>query len=187
MRVLNNVESVNKVELRQPAGFASGLRRGTEKALTGNRMGDWLPTLLLLALWLLGLGCRSAEKTGESNFAWVVISGNTRGQIADAAMEVFGEHGYKSTQIDPTRLIFEKVGTKMNNFAYGSWMGDTPIWIRVKTTIVPAGEMTYRLQCNAYLVRDRGSAAEEEVTINHLHKGTYQKLLNEVAERFRRK
>jgi len=71
----------------------------------------------------------------------------------------------------------------MNEIAYGNWLGDIPVWVRVKGSVVPLGEMTYRLQCQAYMVRDRGTGAEEEVALSHLHKGSYQKLLDKVAQR----
>ena len=145
-----------------------------------------LPLLLLLICCLAcASGCRSAGAHSAGGFASVVISGNTPGQIRDAAVEVFARDGYIATQKDdPGNLVFEKEGSKMSNFAYGNWMGDTPIWMRVKAAIVPAGEMRSRLQCHAFLVRDRGSAAEEELPVSRLHRGQYQKLLEEVAQRF---
>jgi len=115
----------------------------------------------------------------------VTISGNTPGQIRAATIEVFQENGYAVGQNDPTGLVFEKQGSGMNNFAYGSWIGDTPIWIRVKASIVPTEEMRCRLQCTAYIVRDRGSAAEEELALSKIHKSKYQKLLEQVVKRFR--
>jgi len=50
--------------------------------------------------------------------------------------------------------------------------------------VVPAGEISYRLQCRAYLVRDRGSSTEEEIAIGKLKAGRYQELLDQVAKRF---
>lgn len=144
--------------------------------------------LLSICVLACGSGCRSAAAHSAPGFASVVISGNTPGQIRDAAVDVFVHDGYIATEKeDPANLVFEKEGSKMSNFAYGSWMGDTPVWMRVKATIVPVGDMRSRLQCHAYRVRDRGSAAEEELPISRLHRGQYQKLLDEVAQRFAQK
>jgi hypothetical protein len=123
----------------------------------------------------------------SASFASVTITGNTPGQIGDAAVEVFKNDGYKVAQRNSDRLVFEKEGTKMNNFAYGSWIGDTPVWVRVKGSIVPAGEMTFRLQCTAYMVRDIGGSTEEEIAVSGLHRGQYQKLLDEVAKKLAQK
>jgi hypothetical protein len=147
-----------------------------------------MPACFLLAVCLLpGIGCKSSDKSFSASFASVTISGSTPGQIRDVAIDVFRDDGYKVAQRDPSHLVFEKEGTKMDNFAYGSWLGDTPVWVRVKGAIVAAGEMTYRLQCTAYMIRDIGGSTEEEVALSGLHRGTYQKLLDEVARRLAQK
>jgi len=143
-----------------------------------------LSALLCLLIWMLGgSGCNSTHVPASASFASTTISGNTPGQIRDAAIVVFEEDGYRVAQYDPGALIFEKEGSRMNEIAYGNWLGDIPVWVRVKGSVVPLGEMTYRLQCQAYMVRDRGTGAEEEVALSHLHKGSYQKLLDKVAQR----
>ena len=140
-------------------------------------------TLALAAI----VGCRSTHSTDSGGFASVVIPGNTPGQIRDVAVEVFGNHGYSAARKDPANLVFEKEGSGMNNFAYGNWLTDSKVWIRVKAAIVPVGEMTARLECRAYYVRDRASSTEEELPVSRLHRGQYQKLLDEVAKTFAEK
>ena len=81
--------------------------------------------------------------------------------------------------------LFEKEGSKMNNIAYGSWFADTPIWIRVRATLVPVAETRYRLQCDVHLVRDRGGSTEEELPTHGSRRSSYQKLLEEVAARLK--
>lgn len=138
--------------------------------------------MVLLALVLApSVGCHSSQPTDSGGFAFVVIQGNTPGQIRDVAVEVFGNNGYSAANKDPGNLVFEKEGSGMNNFAYGNWLGDSRVWIRVKAAIVPVGEMKARLECRAYFVRDRASATEEELP-SYLHRGQYQKLLEEVAK-----
>jgi hypothetical protein len=143
--------------------------------------------LLLFTLVLSQTSCRSAKQPASARFAHVVIAGNTPGQIRNATVGVFLDNGYKARQTDPGNMVFEKEGSRMNNFAYGNWMGDTPVWIRVKASIVALGEMSCRVQCAAYLVRDIGSAAEEELPVSSLHRGLYQKMLEDVANRLARK
>jgi hypothetical protein len=145
---------------------------------------DWGLVVLVIVSLTVGTGCQSADQKA-SNLASVVISGNTPGQIREAAKDVFVKNGYEPARTGPAGLIFEKQGSSMSNFAYGNWMGDAPIWMRVKLNIVPAGEMAYRLQCSAYIIRDRGGATEEELPVSKVHKGRYKKLLEEVAQRFK--
>ena len=144
----------------------------------------WFACALCL-LGFGGVGCRSAGPSSAKPFASVEIKGNTPGQIHDVAVEVFREHGYKLAKPGLTRLVFERQGSTMDNLAYGNWIGDTPVWVRVKASIVPVAEAVFRLQCEAFLVRDAGSPIiEEEIKISHLRSGPYQKILDEVARRF---
>lgn len=131
-------------------------------------------------------GCQTADKTSPASFASVVITGNTPGQIGEAAVDVFAHRGYSVMKTDPANLVFEKKAGGMSDLAYGDWIGDA-VWVRVKASVVPLGDMKWRLQCRAYLLRDRGSALEEEISVSKLHRGQYQKLLDEVAARFRTK
>lgn len=140
----------------------------------------------LTALCLISSGCRSTEKSGDGPFAAVLISGNTPGQIRDAAVEVFVGNGFKSIATAPTDMVFEKQASRMSNFAYGSWLGDDPVLVRVKAAVIPVGEMKFRLECTAYLVRDRGGATEEQIPVSRMHRGTYQKMVDQVAQRFSR-
>lgn len=148
----------------------------------------WLspkPLLLLLVACLWGLssaGCRSLSQPEPAQFAAVLIHGNTPGQISEMAAQVFREHGYQVERQDFDKLVFEKKGTAMNSFAYGNWMGEG-VWVRVRATIVPVAEASFRLQCTAYMVRDPGQATEEDLQLSTLRRHPYQKLLEEVANR----
>lgn len=142
-----------------------------------------LPVAAAALLVGAAIGCQSDKHAISGKFAAVVLSGNTPGQIRDAAVTVFLNNDYKVRRTDPNAMVFEKQGSRMNNFAYGNWVGDTPIWIRVKSSVVPVGDMSCRLECTAYLVRDIGGASEEELPVNSLHKRPYQKMLEEVAKR----
>ena len=143
--------------------------------------------LMIVVLALSGAGCRTTDSSSPARFASVIISGNTPGQIRDAAVEVFGENGYREATTDPAGMVFEKEGSSMNNLAYGSWLGDSRVWIRVKAGVTTTGERRSLLECSAFLVRDIGSAAEEELPVRGMHRGQYQKLLDQVASRLNRR
>ncbi len=70
----------------------------------------------------------------------------------------------------------------MARASQGSWLGDEPLYIRVRLAVTPLGSETFRLGCRVCYVRDRGTLVEEEVPVHFLH-GTYKKLLEEVARR----
>src|SRR2546429_4200796 len=137
----------------------------------------------VLLCGLIGSGCRSASQKSAGGFASVVIQGNTPGQIRTAAMDVFSEHGYKVADAKSSNPVFEKQASRIDNAAWGNWTG-AGVWIRVRVFILPVAEATFRLQCKAVLVRDRGQAAfEEEIKLRNFQAGPYQELLDEIAAR----
>lgn len=147
--------------------------------------------VVLLGLIVGAVGCRTTSKPagGEAAagaIASIQLRGNTPGQIREVATEVFEEHGYIRGSRRPSEMVFEKPGSKLSNIVYGSWIGDTPVWIRVKLFLAPAGEQEYTLECKAYHVQDKGSATEEELKIGRLGSGAYRKLLDEIAARFQK-
>ncbi|MEY2429636.1 MAG: hypothetical protein QOJ40_2521 [Verrucomicrobiota bacterium] len=145
---------------------------------------SWMASFAAVLLCgLISSGCRSTGKQSAGGFASVVIQGNTPGQIRKATIEVFSEHGYKLADPRAPNPVFEKQASRIDNAAYGNWTG-SPVWLRVKVAIIPEAEATFRLQCNAALLRDRGQPAfEEEIRLRRFQAGPYRKLLEEVAAR----
>jgi hypothetical protein len=145
-------------------------------------LANFLPLLLALCLGAAA-GCKTSDKSVTASFASVVITGSTPGQIRNVAVQVFDDNGYKVAQRDPRKMVFEKEGTRMENLAYGTWLNDKPVYIRVKASVVSAGEKSFCLQCMAYMVQDINTSTEEEIAVKHYNRKPYQKLLDDVAKR----
>ena len=96
--------------------------------------------------------------------------------------DVFQDNGYDLMPASAEAQVFEKKATALNNFAYGNWM-DTAVWVRVRVSVVPVVDQVWRVQCHAYLLRDRGETTEEEIKIGNLRSHPYQKLLEQVQKR----
>jgi hypothetical protein len=139
----------------------------------------------LLAACLAGFltaGCSSTEKPASARFASVEIKGQPHERVRDVTAEVFHDHGYLVTRNGWADLVFEREGSAMNNLAYGNWMGKR-VWVRVKAAIFDSSARSCRLQCEAFILRNRGEALEEEIRITKVHSRPYQDLLDEVARR----
>jgi hypothetical protein len=137
-----------------------------------------LPALSILVV--AGAGCQSTGKSDSSSFASVIIHGNTPGQIKPVALEVFQADGYQLDRADLYKLEFAKLGSHWDNFAYGNWI-DSSTWVRVKLEIVPVPTTSCRVQCRAFVVRDKGSSTEEEIALSHMKRKPFQKLLDKIA------
>ncbi len=143
---------------------------------------DSVPVVAVIAALAL-TGCQSVEK-GEKPFAAVEIRGNTPGQVKTVAAEVFRSHGYTVTESGKNKLLCDKPASGWTELAYGGW-GDTSLFIRVAVSIIAVPGETCRLEAQAYRLEDRGTAAEHAIPLTRMHSGAYQKLLDDVARRFK--
>ena len=100
-------------------------------------------------------------------------------------MDVFRTHGYETVQSGSTNLVFEKKASAWSNFTYGNWGDEAALTLRVKTDIVAVGEQAFMLECQAFMVRDRGRSTEEEIKLSNVKRHSYQEILDEVAKRLR--
>jgi hypothetical protein len=77
----------------------------------------------------------------------------------------------------------------MTNLAYEGVVGThegAQTLVRVKMDLVNLGSGSYRLQCQAYVVRGAGDAFfEEEQRLANVRSGPYQSLLNKVAKQLK--
>ncbi len=137
---------------------------------------------------LLGAGCRTGEP-GSASFASVVIAGKTPQAICQTTAAVFQEDGYKTSVLTLDRMVFEKEGTRGQSLAY-SGVVDTHYGavtvVRVQAELVNLGSGSYRLQCQASMVRNAGdSFFEDESRLTTLRRRPYQNLLDKVAKRLK--
>jgi hypothetical protein len=133
---------------------------------------------------LLLSGCHLGQPASAS-FASVKITGHPPEQIQEVTGNVFRGDGYAAFIGGNGQMIFQKEGTRANNISQngfvGSYYGDTTLF-RVIAEIVDLGGGTFRLQCQAYLVRNPGdSFMEDSHPLANIRGGPYQRLLNKVA------
>ncbi len=146
-----------------------------------------LATLLWAAAGVVLLGCKSADKPASGSFASVQILGHTRQEIRAATLSVFQQDGFAPVGVEGVDLVFEKEGSKWDRIAYGNWIDDKGVWVRVRVSLVPLPAGVYRLQCQAFKVRDKGDAVfEEEVRLRSNRSKPYQALLDKVLGRLGR-
>jgi hypothetical protein len=144
--------------------------------------------ILLSGLLMLVIGCHST-KPGSASFASVVIHNRSLPEVQQATMQVFREDGYAGAPIGADGMIFEKEGSRLNDIAYNGVIGThygQRSAIRVKSQIVDLGGNSWRLQCQAFTVRDAGdSFFAEEIPMTNIRSGPFQSLLNQVAKRLK--
>jgi hypothetical protein len=143
-------------------------------------------TIALVAL--LGAGCRTGEATSAS-FANVVIPGRTPEEICKTTAAVFQEDGYQAMIVTPQKMVFQKEGSRGQSLAYGGVVdthyGATTL-VRVRAALVDLGAKGYRLQAQAFMVRNANdSFMEDESALLNIRSRPYQNLLDQVAKRLK--
>ena len=142
-------------------------------------------------LWLVlsGTGCGSLRGPVSAGFASVTIENHSPEEIAVAAAKVFGADGYMAGPSRAGQLVFQKEASRATTFSqsglYATQQGAQTV-NRVKVEIVPlSGGSSYRLQCQAYIVRDAGALLEDEVRLSNIRSAPYQSLLNKVKKQLK--
>jgi len=142
----------------------------------------------LLISGAFAVGCHST-KPGSASFASVVIHNHSLPEVQQATLQVFREDGYAGAPAGADSMVFQKEGSRLNDIAYNGVVGThygQRSAIRVKSQIVDLGGNSWRLQCQAFTVRDAGDPFfAEEIPMTNLRGAPYQVLLNKVAERLK--
>jgi hypothetical protein len=143
--------------------------------------GSEVLRLLLAAACMALFGCKSADKPASASFASVRIQGHTADQIRGATVVVFQQDGFTLAGAQRSDMVFEREASRWDQIAYGNWVSEAPVWLRVKVSMVSLPPDTVRLQCQAYKVRNKGDpGGENEVRISGAHRKPYQALLDKV-------
>ena len=133
------------------------------------------------------VGCSSMDKPASASFASVRIQGHTAEQIRGATVVVFQQDGYVAANVSGAEMVFEKEGSRWDQIAYGSWVNEAPVWIRVRVSMVSLSADLFRLQCQAYKVRNKGDPlAEDQIVIRNRNSKPYQTLLDKVLGQLNR-
>jgi hypothetical protein len=145
--------------------------------------------LTCLCLALAGAGCGSLKGPGSASFASVKIEHHSQEEIIAATSKVFTEDGYTGGLRGPNKMVFEREASRATTISkegfYGAQSGARVV-NRVRVEIVSlGGGSSYRLQCQAYIVRDAGALLEDEVRLSNLRSAPYQRLLDKVKKQLR--
>lgn len=133
-------------------------------------------------------GCHLGQP-GSASFASVTIPGKTPDEICKTTAAVFQADGYRVRALTPGQMVFDKEATRGQALAYGgvvdTYYGSTTV-VRVKAELVDLGLGKFRLQCQAFMVRDANdSFFQDESRLINARSGPYQRLLDKVAKQLK--
>jgi len=146
-----------------------------------------LPAIMLLAAVLCLTGCRAAHEPGGVSHAVVQIDGQPLDAVQQATAAVFGEEGYSLVHRSAESMVFERAGSRRDASKYGGWSGEG-VTMRVFVTFTALANAGYRLQADVSAKENASDPFfEDENRAMMLNRRPYQKLLNEVESRLKKK
>lgn len=140
-----------------------------------------LTGLFIACTAISGCAGREIVPGKAKGMAWVEISGKTPEQVAEAAKKVFTGDGYELIEHNSSELVFEKPGSRMQDFSYGGLLSQDGVWVKAVLKITPKGTDTCWVSCDAYMVKNRDDDFfRDETKVLKLFGREYQRLLNRV-------
>jgi hypothetical protein len=136
----------------------------------------------LLSVLLVGTsGCQSFSSSPASSLASVVITNVPMADVQTAVTNVFTTRQFIGGQSGTNQFTYKHPGSGMDNFAYGSYMFDHPVTIKVVVTTRQEATNEIVVGCNAWLVEaDNDPVFEESHPVRSLRRGPYEELLKEI-------
>jgi hypothetical protein len=136
----------------------------------------------MMAAVSLGMaGCQSFNGSPPGNLASVSISNRTMTDVQSAVAAVFVTHGFNGGQTGPNQFTYTRLGSRMNNLAYGSEMFDEIVTVKVVVTAQPQTPQTIVLSCKAWLIEGANDPVfQDSHQVRPLRKWPYEQLLKDI-------
>jgi hypothetical protein len=136
---------------------------------------------LIGVLALCVTGCQTFNGPPPGNLASVTVTNKSMADVANATAAVFANHGFSGGQTGPGRFTYTRLGTREDNLAYGSYMFEEVVTVKVEVTARQLSPDSIRLGCNAWLVEaDNDQVFEDDHKVRMLRKWPYEQLLKDI-------
>ncbi len=133
------------------------------------------------ALALGVTGCQTFSATPSGNLASVTITGQSMPAVANAVAAVFATHGFEGGQTGANQFTFTCPGSRTDNLAYGSYMFDEVVTVKVVVSTKRLTPDSIYVGCNAWLIEaDNDPVFQDEHKVRLLRKWAYAQLLKDI-------
>jgi len=138
-----------------------------------------LPVTAVAACLLFNGGCATTGEFGDRTV--VVIYNQKTEKIIAATTGVFLSQGFVKRSETKTQAVFDREGTSMQNFAYGSWM-EGNIWEKVTVSVEPYGKGANLLEAKVQRVSNKNDDFfSESKTLSKRARKPFQGMLDQIA------
>jgi hypothetical protein len=151
-----------------------------------NRGHNFSPAAIIIfaAIGLVMTGCQSfPQGPADDSTASVKVFNRTPDQILSVTRRVFLAHGFYETAAAGNQLTFERAGTTTDKMAYGSYMFDQTVNLRVIVTVKPIDSTYTLVGCKAWQVQSGGGGIIDDThEVRGLRKRPYEDLMDKIKE-----
>lgn len=146
---------------------------------------NFIAVALVGALGLCVTGCQTFNATPSGNLASVTITNQSMSAVANAVAAVFATHGFEGGQTGANQFTFTCPGSRTDNLAYGSYMFDEVVTVKVVVTTKQLNPNSIYLGCNAWLIEAANDPVfQDEHKVRLLRKWAYAQLLKDIQTQF---
>jgi len=133
------------------------------------------------ALGLFAIGCQSFSNVPSGNLASVTITNQTMTAVANATAAVFLTHGFNGGQTGANQFTFTCPGSRSDNLAYGSYMFDEVVTVKVMVITKQLTTNSIYVGCNAWLIENANDPVfQDDHKVRMLRKWPYEQLLKDI-------
>ena len=142
---------------------------------------DLLAAGLAGVLGLCVTGCQSFSNVPSGKLASVTITNQSMANIATAIATVFTSHGFSGGPTGANQFTYTCPGSRTDNLAYGSYMFDEMVTIKVVVTTKQLASNSIYVGCNAWLIEGANDAVFQDAhQVRQLRKWPYEQLLKDI-------
>ena len=142
---------------------------------------NFIVAALAGVLGLCATGCQSFSTVPSGNLASVTITNQSMANVANATAAVFATHGFDGGQTGANQFTFTRPGTRTDNLAYGSYMFDEVVTVKVVVTTRQLTPNSIYVGCSAWLIEAANDPVfQDDHKVRLLRKWPYEQLLKDI-------
>ena len=136
---------------------------------------------VLAAIGLGVAGCQSFGDGAPGYLTSVQISNRPMAAVQTAVTNVFTGHAFTGGSTGANQFTYSRPGTSLDKLAYGSYLFDRPITVKVVVTTRQQTPAIIVVGCKAWIVEAAGDPVFEELhPVRAFGKEPYEDLLKEI-------
>ena len=132
-------------------------------------------------LGLCVAGCQSFSNVPAGNLASVTLTNQPMTAVNQAVAGVFASHGFTGGSTGANQFTYTHAGSRADNLAYGSFMFDEMVTVKVVVTTKQLTADSIYVGCSAWLVEGADDAVfQDDYQVRLLRKWPYEQLLKDI-------